>query len=307
MGIDISKIKGSTVAKLTAGGAGGNTTSAPAAPAAPAPKPPPKGGGPKSGPEHDEWERKKSESVGGPALVTPRDRGGGVTRIDTGGKTYYVYLASDGQYYPTGTKDGLRYRPSGVGIPYSPDPSKNPPEGTPVDMSQYLNPGATSGSSSHETEGVSQTYSDYIAWQREQAESTIAAYRAALKSQANAYETRSLAALPKMRKNMWEQMYKNLDQRGLRDSTSFMGGAKTDLEDWNTQQKSDIYETKQSIEATGQQAILAGLGKPDYASLYQNWQNTDQQGADYNEREYQKKYDAWVASGEHGPPPVRGY
>jgi len=162
---------------------------------------------------------------------------------------------------------------------------------------------ANSTSESEETSGVSQTYQDYIAWQRQQAEATIAAYRKALKSQARAYETKSLAALPKMQKSLWEQMYKNLDQRGLSDSTSFRAGAKVNLEDWTTQQKSDIWETKQSIEATGQQAILAGLGKPDYASLYGNWLNIDQQQAAYNDREYQRAYDEWDKGGRKGPAP----
>ena len=133
------------------------------------------------------------------------------------------------------------------------------------------------------------TYLDWVKWKRQELQNLITKYKTEFPKQINAYEAKALGALPESKKNMWGEMYTNLNQRGLSDSSSFIGGARKDLESWESAQKADIISTKQGMEAQAQQAILSALGQPNYADLYKNWVVADDQQNAYDFRQWQKE------------------
>ncbi len=144
------------------------------------------------------------------------------------------------------------------------------------------------------------TYLEWVDWKRRELSNLINKYKTEYPKQISAFETAALGALPEKEKDMWSEMYSSLDQRGLSDSGSFLGGAKSDLAQWKAGEESYIEDTKQGMEATAQQAILSALGQPDYGSIYGSWIDIDNQIAAYNQREYDK----WLQEGGGGTAPT---
>lgn len=132
-------------------------------------------------------------------------------------------------------------------------------------------------------------YLNHVQWKRRELGRLIAKYRTEFPKQIRAYSESAYGALPKAEKSMWGNMYANLDQRGLADSSSFRGGAKVDLENWLASEKSAIEDTKHGMEAGAQQSILQALGQPNYGALYQNWVVADDQMAAKEFRDFEKK------------------
>ena len=130
-------------------------------------------------------------------------------------------------------------------------------------------------------ENAKVSYVDWVKWKRKELNNLLSRYRTEFPKQIKAYKQSAYGAMPEAEKDMWGGMYSNLNQRGLSDSTSFVGGARKDLEAWKTSEKSRIEDTAQGMKTGAQQAILAALGRPDYAGLYKGWVNQDQSTMEY--------------------------
>ena len=183
----------------------------------------------------------------------------------------YCYYASDGSRAPEAEAEWERTHST-------PEPSTPPQDGPPKPP--------VAGKSEGRTKAL-KSYMDWVQWKRSELGNLIKKYRAEYPKQIEAYKASAYGALPKAQKDMWGSMYTNLDQRGLSDSTSFQAGARSDLENWMSGEKSKIADTAQGMEATAQGAIMAALGKPDYSALYQNWVAADDQQNAYNYRKFQ--------------------
>ena len=140
--------------------------------------------------------------------------------------------------------------------------------GTHIDPSQTYIPTAQ--------KGALRNYADWVKWKRKELENLISRYRVEYPKQIQAFKTSAEGALPEQSKDMWGKMYQNLNQRGLDNSSSFLAGAKQDHEGWLSGEKANIASTAQGMETAAQSSILAALGKPDYNSLYQGWNDYTQ-------------------------------
>ena len=132
-------------------------------------------------------------------------------------------------------------------------------------------------------------YMDWVKWKRQSMKNLITQYRENLPKQIGAYKDASYAALPEQGKELWGEMHTNLQQRGLDDSGSFLGGAQQEHNNWMTEQRSGIEDTAQAMKQQGQQALLGALGQPNYAQNYGNWANFDKQLNDYWFNQWQNR------------------
>jgi hypothetical protein len=131
------------------------------------------------------------------------------------------------------------------------------------------------------TANAQTNYTDYVKWKRSELEKLIAAYREAYPKQIAAYKTSAISGLEQPKRDMWGGIYANLDKRGLSGSASFLGGGKSELEKWYSGEEQKIEDTAQGMETGAQSAILAAIGKPDYAGVYNAWTTADQQNMEY--------------------------
>lgn len=201
--------------------------------------------------------------------------------VDTATGIYYSKI--DGQWVknegPTGPAATATVSNSGQ---YTRNPEFATAGATPKSYTSLAWPETTPPpGKSMSTANAETNYIDYVKWKRQELENLIARYRAAYPQQIKAYRDAATAGLDHAKKDMWGGIYKNLDQRGLSDSASFLGGGKSDLEQWYTGEKNKIADTAQGMETGAQSAILQAIGKPDYAGAYNAWTDIDQRNMEY--------------------------
>jgi hypothetical protein len=124
-------------------------------------------------------------------------------------------------------------------------------------------------------------YMDYTGWKRQELQNLMKAYRTQFPKQMAAYQQAAMGELGTRSPQVWGQMHTNLQQRGLDDSTNFVAGARQDFDNWRLNEKQSIFDTKSNIQNQAQQALLAAVGRPDFAGVYQGWNTLTQQLNDY--------------------------
>lgn len=120
-------------------------------------------------------------------------------------------------------------------------------------------------------------YLAYVKWKRQELGNLMKTYRTEFPKQIEAFQVAARGDLERKAPEMWGQRHVNLQQRGLEDSPNFLAGAKQEQENWYTGEQQGIKDTAFDMKRKGQDAMLAAVGKPDYAANYANWSKYGQQ------------------------------